>query len=101
MNEIFLKAAVQIQLIPLLSVTDIIERKILLRGPKERRRVELLVTVHYVPRRGLSLAFSQRPMFDANLLASQPIETACDPITILECSPEYSARPQKRSAAQT
>src|SRR5215469_6896139 len=60
-------------MVPLLSVTDIVKREVVLASPEERRRVEPLATAQHVLRGRLSLALSHDPMLDANILASQRI----------------------------
>ena len=70
--------AVQIEPVPLLRVTDVVEGKIELRGPEERYGVEPLALTEYVAGRGLSLALSYDPMLDANTIASERIGPASD-----------------------
>jgi hypothetical protein len=70
--------AVQIEPIPLLRVTDVVEGKIELRGPEKRYGVEPLALTEYVAGRGLSLALSYDPMLDANTIASERIGPASD-----------------------
>jgi hypothetical protein len=68
--------AVQIEPIPLLRVTDVVEGKIELRGPEKRYGVEPLALTEHVAGRGLSLALSYDPMLDANTIASERIGPA-------------------------
>jgi hypothetical protein len=66
-------AAFHIQIIPPLSIADVVKRKIVLVGPEKRHHVKPLATTHYVPRRRLSLALSDHPVLDANILTGQGI----------------------------
>src|SRR5208282_1174732 len=70
--------AVQIEPVPLLRVTDVVEGKIELCGPEKRYGVEPLALTQYVAGRGLSLALSYHPMLDANTIASERIGPASD-----------------------
>src|ERR1700730_18917393 len=58
---------VQIQLVPLLGVTDVIERKVVLAGPKERHGIEPLAPAQDIPRRRLSLGLGSHPVLVADI----------------------------------
>ena len=61
-------AAIQIQLVPRLGVTDIVEGEVVLSRPEEWRRIESLATAEHVSRRCLSLAFSHHSVLDSKMV---------------------------------
>src|SRR5260370_11575077 len=66
------------QSVPSLSVTNVVEGKIVLSRPEERHPIEPLAAAEYISRRRLSLAFSHHPVLDANLVPGQRIGPARD-----------------------
>jgi len=75
---VLLDAAVQIQLVPSLGVTNVVKGEIVLSRPEERHRIEPLEAAEYISRRRLSLAFSHHPVLDANMVPGQRIGPARD-----------------------
>src|SRR6185369_1439212 len=61
-----IEASVHLNSIPLLSVTDVIDRHVIMLAPEEGDRIELVATAEHILRRGLALSFGDYPMFDAN-----------------------------------
>src|SRR5260370_26820431 len=66
------------QSVPSLSVTNVVEGKIVLSRPEERHPIEPLAAAEHVSRRRLSLAFSHHPVLDANMAPGERIGPARD-----------------------
>src|SRR5438874_9953081 len=60
--------AVDRNLIPLLGMTDIIDRNVVVLAPEKRHRIECLTLSQHVARRRLALAFRDYPMLNADIL---------------------------------
>src|SRR3954462_11704762 len=59
-------------------MADVIDRHVVVLAPEKRYRVEALVQSQHVARRGLSLAFSNYPMLDADVFAGMRIRPTRD-----------------------
>src|ERR1700716_3232579 len=60
--------AVDRNLVPLLGMTDIIDRHVVVLAPEKRYRVEDLALPQHIARGGLALAFRHHPMLDPDIL---------------------------------
>src|ERR1700738_393068 len=70
--------AVDGNLVPLLGMTDIIDRHVIVLAPEKRYRVEDLALPQHIARGGLALAFCHHPMLDPDILPGMRIGPARD-----------------------
>src|SRR3954451_2088210 len=62
-------AAIDGDLVPVLGVTDIANRHVVMLGPEKRHRIKRFTSSQHIARRSLSLTFGDHPVLDADVLA--------------------------------
>src|SRR5260370_22832500 len=70
--------AFDIELTPLLRVSDVIDRTVIVLAPEERNIGKPLPLSEHVARRGLALPFGHDPVLDAQMLAAMGVGPARD-----------------------
>src|SRR6266581_7482771 len=87
--------AVDRNLVPLLGMTDIIDRHVVVLAPEKRYRIECRALSQHIARGGLSLTFGNHPVFDPDVFARMRIGQARDPSAVAPArprGPRYRAR---------
>src|SRR5581483_9434231 len=68
--------AIDLYAVPVLRVADIVDRHVVVLAPEERHGIERSSLAEHAVRRGLTLAFGDHPVLDADVLFRVPVGPA-------------------------